>query len=68
MFSRLKVNGRRAHHLYRYLKAQKRGVLGTQAIKWNFTKFLIDRDGKPVARFAPKTKPEDLEAPIRKLL
>jgi glutathione peroxidase len=68
MFSRLKVNGRRAHHLYRYLKAQKRGFLGTQAIKWNFTKFLIDRDGKPVARFAPKTKPEDLEDPIRKLL
>jgi glutathione peroxidase len=68
MFSRLNVNGRRTHHLYRYLKAQKRGFLGTQAIKWNFTKFLIDRDGKPVARFAPKTKPEDLEAPIRKLL
>jgi glutathione peroxidase len=68
MFSRLNVNGRRTHHLYRYLKKQKRGFLGTQAIKWNFTKFLIDRDGKPVARFAPKTKPEDLEAPIRKLL
>ena len=68
MFSRLNVNGRRTHHLYRYLKKQKRGLLGTQAIKWNFTKFLIDRDGKPVARFAPKTKPEDLEAPIRKLL
>jgi glutathione peroxidase len=68
MFSRLNVNGRRTHHLYRYLKKQKRGLLGTQAIKWNFTKFLIDRDGKPVARFAPKTKPEDLEDPIRKLL
>jgi glutathione peroxidase len=68
VFSRLKVNGRRAHHLFRYLKAQKRGFLGTQAIKWNFTKFLIDRNGKPVARYAPKTKPEELEAPIKKLL
>jgi len=68
MFSRLKVNGRRAHHLYRYLKTQKRGLLGTKAIKWNFTKFLIDRNGKPVARYAPKTKPEELEAPIKKLL
>ena len=68
MFSRLKVNGRRAHHLYRYLKAQKRGFLGTQAIKWNFTKFLIDRNGKPVARYAPQTKPEELEEPIKKLL
>ena len=68
VFSRLKVNGRKTHHLFRYLKAQKRGFLGTQIIKWNFTKFLIDRNGKPVARYAPKVKPEDLEAPIRKLL
>jgi glutathione peroxidase len=68
MFSRVNVNGRRAHRLFRYLKTQKRGFLGTPAIKWNFTKFLIDRDGKPVARYAPRTKPEELEAPIRKLL
>ncbi len=68
MFSRLKVNGRRAHRLFRYLKAEKRGFLGTEAIKWNFTKFLIDRNGKPVARYAPRTKPEELEEPIRKLL
>ena len=47
---------------------QKPGFLGTEAIKWNFTKFLIDRDGDPVARFAPQTKPEELEEPIRKLL
>jgi glutathione peroxidase len=68
MFSRLKVNGRKAHPLFRHLKREKRGFLGTGAIKWNFTKFLIDRDGKPVARYAPRTLPEALEAPIRQLL
>jgi glutathione peroxidase len=68
MFSRLKVNGRRTHPLFRHLKREKRGVLGTTFITWNFTKFLVDRDGKPVARYAPKVKPEELEAPIRKLL
>jgi glutathione peroxidase len=68
MFSRLKVNGRKTHPLFRHLKTQKRGFLGTSSIKWNFTKFLVDRDGKPVARFAPRTLPETLEAPIRKLL
>ena len=46
----------------------KQGLLGTEAIKWNFTKFLIGRDGEPVARYAPQTKPEELEEPIRKLL
>src|SRR5471030_3311175 len=56
MFSKVNVNGRKAHRLFRYLKTQKRGFLGTEAIKWNFTKFLIDRDGKPVARYAPRTK------------
>src|SRR5438874_12038060 len=68
MFSRLKVNGRKAHPLFRHLKREKRGVLGTTWITWNFTKFLVDRDGKPVARYAPRTTPEELEAPIRKLL
>jgi len=68
MFSRLKVNGSRTHQLFRYLKREKRGVLGTTFITWNFTKFLVDRDGKPVARYAPKVKPEELEGPIRKLL
>ena len=68
MFSRLKVNGRRTHKLYRYLKREKRGFLGTTWIPWNFTKFLIGRDGKPVARYAPKVRPEELEVPIRKLL
>src|SRR5882757_939859 len=68
MFSKLKVNGRKTHQLFRYLKTQKRGFLGTTFITWNFTKFLIDRDGNPVARYAPRTLPEELEAPIRKLL
>ena len=68
MFAKIEVNGARAHPLYQYLKDAKPGVLGTEAIKWNFTKFLIGRDGEPVARYAPNTKPEELEAPIRKLL
>ena len=68
MFSRLKVNGRKTHQLFRYLKTQKRGFLGTTFITWNFTKFLVDRDGRPVARFAPRILPEELEEPIRKLL
>jgi glutathione peroxidase len=68
MFSRLNVNGRKTHPLYRHLKHQKRGFLGIPMIKWNFTKFLVDRDGNAVARYAPKTRPEDLEEPIKKLL
>ena len=68
MFSRLKVNGRRTHPLYCHLKRHQPGILGTGIIKWNFTKFLIDRNGEPVARYAPQTKPEDLETPVRTLL
>lgn len=68
MFAKIDVNGPGAHPLYKYLKDAKPGVLGTENIKWNFTKFLIDRQGEPVARFAPNTKPEELEAPVRKLL
>jgi glutathione peroxidase len=68
MFQKIDVNGPHAHPLYKYLKDAKPGLLGTEAIKWNFTKFLIGRDGEPVARYAPQTKPEELEAPVRKLL
>ncbi len=68
MFAKIEVNGANAHPLYKYLKDAKPGLLGTEAIKWNFTKFLIGKDGEPVARYAPNTKPEELEAPIRKLL
>jgi len=68
IFAKISVNGPKAHPLYRYLTRSKRGLLGIPSIKWNFTKFLVGRDGKPVARYAPQTKPEDLEKPIRKLL
>jgi glutathione peroxidase len=68
MFAKVDVNGPDAHPLFQYLKKQKPGLLGSEKIKWNFTKFLVDRDGVPVARYAPQTKPEDLEAPIQKLL
>jgi glutathione peroxidase len=68
MFAKIDVNGPNAHPLYRYLTREKRGLLGTANIKWNFTKFLIDRAGGIVARHSPLKKPEALETPIRKLL
>ncbi len=68
MFGKIDVNGDNAHPLYRHLKHEKKGVLGTEAIKWNFTKFLVGRDGEVVARYAPLTKPETLEEPIRRVL
>jgi glutathione peroxidase len=68
MFAKIEVNGPSAHPLYKYLKDAKPGLLGSENIKWNFTKFLIDRDGEPVARYAPQTKPEELEQPIKALL
>ena len=68
MFAKIDVNGDNAHPLYKFLKDQKSGLLGTKAIKWNFTKFLIDRDGKVVERFSPQTKPADMGAAIEKLL
>jgi glutathione peroxidase len=68
MFAKIDVNGSGEHPLYKFLKREKRGVLGTSGIKWNFTKFLIDRKGHVVKRFAPATKPEAIEAAIEKLL
>ena len=68
MFAKIEVNGEGTHPLYRYLKHEAKGVLGTERIKWNFTKFLIDRDGKVVARYAPTAKPEALKPAIEKLL
>ena len=68
MFAKVEVNGPDAHPLWRYLTETKPGLLGTERIKWNFTKFLVNRDGVPVARYAPRDKPEELEASIRKLL
>ena len=60
MFSKIEVNGSGAHPLYVHLKKAAPGILGTEAVKWNFTKFLVDPQGKVLARYAPKDKPEDL--------
>lgn len=68
IFSKVEVNGKNAHPLYRLLKKAVPGLLGSEAIKWNFTKFLVNRDGKVVARFAPSDKPEQLEQAIEELL
>ncbi len=68
IFEKIEVNGANAHPLYQYLKKQATGILGTEAIKWNFTKFLIDREGKVVDRYAPSTTPADLTSEIEKLL
>jgi glutathione peroxidase len=68
MFAKIDVNGANAHPLYRYLTRAKRGLFGTARIKWNFTKFLIGRDGDVIARYAPTKKPDALEAPIRDAL
>jgi len=67
MFEKIDVNGARAHPLYRYLKGEKSGLLGA-SIKWNFTKFLVDRSGKVVARHAPTTTPQGLKKEIEALL
>ncbi len=66
-FEKIDVNGEHTHPLYKFLKNQEGGLLGDK-IKWNFTKFLIDREGKVVDRFAPTTKPEQIESKIEKLL
>jgi glutathione peroxidase len=68
LMAKIEVNGDKADPLYNYLKVEKPGVLGTKGIKWNFTKFLIDKDGKVVARYAPTDKPESLAKDIEKLL
>ena len=68
MFAKVAVNGAEAHPLWRWLKREKGGVLGTEAIKWNFTKFLVGRDGQVLARYAPATAPEALAADIEAAL
>jgi len=71
MFAKIDVNGPRAHPLYQFLKSEKSGifgVIGFEAIKWNFTKFLVDRSGDVVARFAPSTTPAELGPAVEKLL
>ncbi|MEF2096718.1 MULTISPECIES: glutathione peroxidase [Peribacillus] len=68
MFAKVNVNGKEAHPLFSYLTENAPGVMGSKSIKWNFTKFLIDRDGNIVSRYAPKTKPLEMEEDIKKLL
>jgi glutathione peroxidase len=68
VFAKVDVNGANAAPLFRHLKHEAPGLLGSEGIKWNFTKFLIDRAGKVVERYAPTTKPEDIAADIEKLL
>lgn len=68
MFAKLDVNGNNAHPLYKLLKQAAPGIFGSRSIKWNFTKFLVDREGRVVKRFSPKTTPEQLEDEINALL
>ncbi len=68
MMKKVEVNGPGAHPLYAYLKSAKKGLLGTPGIKWNFTKFLIDRRGRVVGRYAPTMEPQALDGAIEKLL
>ena len=68
IMAKCEVNGEQAHPFYQWLKKEQPGLLGLENVKWNFTKFLIDRDGKVVARFAPTTKPESLRDDILALL
>jgi glutathione peroxidase len=68
LFAKIDVNGDNAHPLYQHLKSAQPGILGTESIKWNFTKFLVDREGHVVKRFAPKDTPEDIAREIEVLL
>jgi len=68
MFSKIDVNGENAHPLYKHLKENASGLLGSKMIKWNFTKFLVDRNGNVVGRYSPSTKPSEMEEDIKKLL
>ncbi|MBA3858865.1 MAG: glutathione peroxidase [Cyanobacteria bacterium PR.3.49] len=68
MFDKVEVNGKDAHPLYKYLTSSAPGVLGTENIKWNFTKFLVDRQGKVFKRYAPNVEPKDMSKDIEQLL
>lgn len=68
LFSKIEVNGDGAHPLYKYLTHEEPGILGTEAIKWNFTKFLVGRDGVPIARYAPTTTPAAIEPDVVKAI
>lgn len=68
VLDKVQVNGSDAAEIYKHLKSEAPGILGTEAIKWNFTKFLIDKDGKVIERFAPNTEPADINSSIKKAL
>jgi len=68
LFAKVAVNGPMANPLYEYLKGARRGILWTKAIKWNFTKFLVDRDGNVVRRFGPAVRPERIEKDLQRIL
>ena len=68
LFAKIEVNGAGTHPLYRWLKGEKAGIFGTEAIKWNFTKFLVDRTGQVVKRYAPSDTPEKLDEDVSALL
>ena len=68
IFSKIDVNGENAHPLFNFLTSEKKGLLGTQKIKWNFTKFLINKDGEPVNRYGSSTTPEQNQSDIEKLI
>ena len=68
MFAKIDVNGKNTAPVYEYLKSAKPGLLGSEAIKWNFTKFLVDRSGKVIARFAPNDTPEAIAGDVEKAL
>lgn len=68
LFSKIEVNGDNAHPMYQYLKESLPGLMGSKAIKWNFTKFLIDKEGKPVKRYAPTDTPESIDKDIAAIL
>lgn len=68
MFSKIEVNGANTHPLYQYLKSEAKGLLGSEKIKWNFTKFLVNKEGKVLKRYAPKLEPKEITADIEKIL
>ncbi|MDU6055214.1 MAG: glutathione peroxidase, partial [Acinetobacter junii] len=68
MFAKVDVNGSNAHPIYKYLTSEAKGILGSESIKWNFTKFLINQNGEVIKRYSPTTKPEKIGKDIQKLL
>jgi glutathione peroxidase len=68
MFRKIEVNGEHAHPLYQFLKSEKKGLLGTESIKWNFTKFLVSGDGQVLKRYAPADTPESIDQDLTRML